>query len=99
LPMMALRIVRGSPSMVNGVGLRFPSLRGSWVQIPPPALESGYNFAKRWTPPEDCISSSREVCIRHPTSVAHLTPAVFFKVSPTYSEEGKSNTDASRPVP
>ncbi len=24
--------------MVNGVGLRLPSLRGSWVQIPPPAL-------------------------------------------------------------
>ena len=24
--------------MVNGVGLRLPSLRGSRVQIPPPAL-------------------------------------------------------------
>ena len=29
---------RGSPSMVNGVGLRLPSLRGSRVRIPPPAL-------------------------------------------------------------
>lgn len=31
------RIKRGSPSMVKGVGLRLLSLRGSWVQIPPPA--------------------------------------------------------------
>jgi predicted regulator of amino acid metabolism with ACT domain len=30
--------VRGLPSLVNGVGLRTPSLRGSWVRIPPPAL-------------------------------------------------------------
>ena len=33
-------MARGSPSMVNGVGLRLPSLRGSWVRIPPPALLS-----------------------------------------------------------
>jgi 4-oxalocrotonate tautomerase len=30
---------RGSPSMAKGVGLRLLSRRGSWVQIPPPALE------------------------------------------------------------
>jgi hypothetical protein len=29
--------VQGSPSMVNGVGLRTLSRRRSWVQIPPPA--------------------------------------------------------------
>ena len=32
-----LSFARGSPSLVNGVGLRLPSLRGSWVRIPPPA--------------------------------------------------------------
>ena len=39
-----LAFARGSPSMVKGVGLRLPSLRGSWVQIPPPAL---FLFRKR----------------------------------------------------
>ncbi len=29
---------RGSPSLVNGARLRTSSLRGSWVRIPPPAL-------------------------------------------------------------
>jgi hypothetical protein len=29
---------QGSPSMVKGVGFRSLSSRGSWVQIPPPAL-------------------------------------------------------------
>src|SRR5271156_1626307 len=33
----AKRTARGSPSLVNGAGLRTPSLRGSWVRIPPPA--------------------------------------------------------------
>jgi len=28
----------GWPSQVNGAGLRLLSRRGSWVQIPPPAL-------------------------------------------------------------
>ena len=30
--------LQGSPSLVNGVGLRTLSRRRSWVQIPPPAL-------------------------------------------------------------
>jgi hypothetical protein len=30
--------VQGSPSQVNGVGLRTLSRRRSWVRIPPPAL-------------------------------------------------------------
>ena len=30
---------RGLPSQVKGAGLRTLSRRGSWVQIPPPALE------------------------------------------------------------
>ena len=30
-------MTRGSPSLANGAGLRTPSLRGSWVRIPPPA--------------------------------------------------------------
>ena len=32
--------LRGSPSLVNGVRLRTLSLRSSWVQIPPPALQN-----------------------------------------------------------
>ncbi len=32
--------VQGSPSQVNGVGLRTLSRRRSWVQIPPPAPKS-----------------------------------------------------------
>gem|GEM_PF-5849379 len=35
----SLLIERGLPSMAKGVGLRRLSHRGSWVQIPPPALE------------------------------------------------------------
>jgi hypothetical protein len=31
------KMARGSPSLANGAGLRTPSLRGSWVRIPPPA--------------------------------------------------------------
>ena len=31
-------LLRGSPSLVNGARLRTSSLRGSWVQIPPPAF-------------------------------------------------------------
>ena len=34
--------LRGLPSLVKGVGLRRLSCRGSWVQIPPPALSSSY---------------------------------------------------------
>ncbi len=34
---MPVALTRESPSMANGVGLRFQSLRGSWVRIPPPA--------------------------------------------------------------
>jgi hypothetical protein len=32
--------MQGSPSQVNGVGLRTLSRRRSWVRIPPPALQS-----------------------------------------------------------
>ena len=32
--------------MVNGVGLRLPSLRGSWVRIPPPAHLAESDSAK-----------------------------------------------------
>src|SRR5579863_96741 len=40
IPEDGLLQARGSPSLVNGVGLRLPSLRGSRVRIPPPALNA-----------------------------------------------------------
>ncbi len=41
--------VRELPSLVKGAGLRTLSLRGSWVQIPPPALSKNYKYAESTT--------------------------------------------------
>ena len=41
--------MRELPSLVKGAGLRTLSLRGSWVQIPPPALEFLSNEINRFS--------------------------------------------------
>ena len=48
---------RESPSLVKGVRLRLLSLRGSWVQIPSPALYHRYNCVANSNPFYNCSNN------------------------------------------